>query len=350
MVHEIIVPRISSNTDAAVITKWLKKEGDRVAKGDPIFEILTEKATVLVESEFDGILHKALYKENSTVYVAKCVGLIADKDEDVSKIDLKKYTYEEKIQKNKILTTPAAKKIIEEKGLDIEAIAKQKKSGIIREKDVMAFLNTKPTSYKDMEIEAIKDNFVNIIPSSVSIRVNTTTLKEKIKNIEKNKGVRTTIGEVVLYSMSRTIKDHSIFNSFYSDNKIKKYDKVNIGLVVGIDDTIFVPVIRESDKKSIEEISKEVKQLVMKSIKKTLGIDDIKDCTITLTDMSSSDVIDFSPLINKNQSCIIGISSEYSVGEKSYMNLINVFDHRVANGMTAANFLTSIKKNIENLD
>ena len=349
MVNEIIVPKVGTNAETAVITKWLKNEGDTIRKGDVLFEMVTDKATFSVESEFTGILYKIFFRDGSTAPVARCVAIVVKPGEDTDAINLSSYILkEEKIEEKKVFSTPGAKKLAEERGVSIEVVARSKGVSLVREKDIIDFINSMVSNTKMMEIEALRDNYTKIIPSSVTIMVSTHNMRKKIRLLENK--LRITLGELVVYAISRCIRNYDYFNSFYSGNEIKKYSNVNIGIAVSLDEKLFVPVIKNADNKTLEEIAGEIKNFAIKTIKGRLDLDDLKDGTITVTDLSSSGVVAFQPLINKNQAAIIGIASEYKATSENFINLILTFDHRIANGMQAAEFLASIKTYLEGLN
>ena len=136
-----------------------------------------------------------------------------------------------------------------------------------------------------------------------------------------------------------------MFNSFYNDNGIAEYLEVNIGIAMDIDDGLKVVKIPNTNKLHLLETEEALFQLANKYIDKKLSTSDLTDITFTITDLSSFGAISFTPLINKNNSAILGVSK---IDEKlNRINLSLAFDHRVTEGKIAAIFLSNLKERVE---
>jgi len=150
---------------------------------------------------------------------------------------------------------------------------------------------------------------------------------------------------LIIYESARLLVKFPMFNSFYNDNGIAEYLDVNIGIAMDIDDGLKVVKIPNTNKLHLLETEEALFQLANKYIDKKLSTSDLTDITFTITDLSSFGAISFTPLINKNNSAILGVSK---IDEKlNRINLSLAFDHRVTEGKIAAIFLTNLKERVE---
>jgi len=357
MGSKIFIPKIGANIESVEIGKIFVKKGDVVKKGDNLFEMTTEKATFDVEAEISGKILSLNCKENDELNVLDEIGFIGDEREKIPelKISTKQETFD------RIKATPAAKKLIKEHGLDLKIIS-SKISGIIKEKDVLEFVQNQR---KDIKIEKIdfrkKAEIKNLLKtqeyiySSVTISISAKKIKQKVKDYSDKYKIRLTILEYISYAIACSLKKFTKLNAYYTSNGICTYNNINLGIAVDINENLIVPVIKDANKLNLLKFSSRFNELVMDIIKGQIEVEDLRDGTFTITDLSSYGALHFNPVINANQSAILGVGAEYDScffkdNKLIYdpkINLILAFDHRVIDGKYALRFLREFKEDLE---
>jgi pyruvate/2-oxoglutarate dehydrogenase complex dihydrolipoamide acyltransferase (E2) component len=166
-----------------------------------------------------------------------------------------------------------------------------------------------------------------------------------------------TSGNLVSFEVAKALKKFPELNAYYdsSEEKIVSFGSVDLGIAINLDgDNLIVPVIKGVDSMELGDFVRANNDLIMNAVRGKLSAEEMGDSTFTITDLSSSGVYDFSPVINKNQSAILGISSTHDSvsldgGKIVYdpkIHLTLAFDHRVIDGKKAAMFLNEVKKNL----
>jgi len=410
--HEVIMPKLGLTMESGVIEKWHKKEGDKIEKGDVLFEVMTDKVTVEVEAYDSGYLRKILVKEGEEVPVTEIVAYIGEKDEklpldtekkgkpakegaklakeEVKDTGKKSVTEKEKIEKieGKIKISPLAKKIAIDRGIDINKIGKGSGPGgrIVKE-DVLKFAESKGGEVKkestreksvafttDIKIKSTiqlkgmrkiiaermsysKTNIPHIVINAVADTTDFVKLREMAKDrLSKNYGIKITYTDILLKICAVALRENIEVNSTLQDNNYIIYEDVNIGLAVSVEGGLIVPTIFNCDELSILDISKKRIELLDKVKNEKLTPDEVKNGTFTLTNMGMFGVRSFSAIINPPQAAILAVGEIYDspsfVNEKienrSFMNLSLSCDHRIIDGALGAKFLQRIVELIEN--
>ena len=357
---KIYIPKMGANINNAIIVKLYFKKGDKVKKGDILFEIETEKSIYDIEAEGSGTILALECREGDNFHVLDEIGFIGVENETVPELQVS--SIKEKSEKSSldIKSTPAAKKLATAHNLDIISVFKDYQK-IIKESDILEYLDfLKKTNVTMQEIPARKKIEINniasnkeYIVSSVTVSVSSIKIKNEVDKIKKEYFININLGEYLCFKAVQLLKKYPLLNCYYNSGKFMIYKDINVGLVINVDGQLLVPVIQDAEKLPIEKFIERYKQLVMKSIKHDLSADEIKDSTFTISDLSSYNVLNFNPLINFRQSAILGISSEYDSckfanGQIIYdpkINLTVAFDHRVADGKYVADFLNEFANN-----
>jgi len=199
-------------------------------------------------------------------------------------------------------------------------------------------------SQKVMEIQALTNN-QNMITSNFCVKVK---LPANFFNREQTTAfdnLKNNLTPLILKYLYTLLKKFKEFNAFYHDNCIHYYNYINIGYALDLDKGLKVANLGDLGKKTCSEIISIIFDCVSKYIREGFSIKDLSGTTFTVTDVSAEDVLFFSPLINKFQSAVLGISSIDSDNMSFLLNL--VFDHRVTEGKKAAQFLKELKNEIE---
>ncbi len=411
---EVIMPKLGLTMETGLIEKWLKKEGDKVEEGDILFEVMTDKVSLEVESYNKGILRKILRVEGEEVPVTEVVAYIGEADEEMpdkkeaslsdkasaaeEKTDT---TKEEKVEragpapqeeqaetsKKKIFITPLAKKKAKELGIDYvqEAIKGSGPRGRIVKEDILSLarsarpqaplskgpdgLGALPAIYSVTDLKGTRKIIANkmtlskqtiphIIISAVANVSDLKLLREKA-NIHAGNlfGLKITYTDYIIKAASLALRSNIGLNSSLSEDKMRIYDDINIGLAVASDDGLVVPVIYQADSLCLTSIAQRRAEIIEKAKKKSLKMQDISGGTFTISNLGMYRIRSFTAIINPPQSSILTIGEIYkdtfvdeddNIGVGHFMNLSVAVDHRIVDGADAAKFMHALVQLIEN--
>ena len=369
IIQEIRVPKESVNDNSLTVVSIPFPNGHKVNKNEVILELETSKAIITIESEVEGYL-EYLCKTGEDVNVNSIV--IKIWDTQIIEIPQK-----EQVQKSgaivvevnnnisPIFSNKANKLILENQinkanfvGLDFvneELVLNLiNKNDSKQEKLIPKNANNFDIKLENVEITNISNNKKREIEYLESVQqsglVSTINNDIDIENIfeNTNKGIKYLTDSIlpfIIYETSRLLLKYPIFNSFFYDNKINHYNYINVGVAMDIDDGLKVVNLKNSNNMTLLEIDKMVYDLALKYIDKKLTSEELTNTTFTITDLSSFGALSFTPLINKNNSAILGISK---IDTKLNRIIISLsFDHRVTEGKIASLFLQELKERIE---
>jgi len=405
MAFEVKMPKLGTTMTEGTIIRWLKKEGDKVEKGEPLLEIQTDKVNLEEECPESGILRKIFFSEGQVVPVGEIIAVITKEgeeyyaeaaDEKINKIkaspaakrvarennvDLKEITptgpegrIVEKDVLNyieKIRATPVAKKIAEEKGIELSKIIKQEGERITKE-DVLEKLKESQTFEERVKkiplsgprkiiAEKMKTSKQEAPHFYLTLSVDMTNvikLRESLsEKIEKINGVKLSLNDILIKAAARALREFPIVNSSLEEGYIVYKEDVNIGLAVALDEGLVVPVIRNADKKGLSEISKESFELINKARSGKLLPDDYQGGTFTISNLGMFGIEEFKAVINLPESAILAVGKiiktpvveeDDEIKIKPIMKLTLSCDHRIIDGVVGAKFLSRVKEILEN--
>ncbi len=374
MATNVYLPQWGMGMNDATIIKWLTKEGDLVKKGDQLVEVESSKVNAEIESPESGKIGKILYEEGQVAKVGEILAIIISENEtlpdennsEASKEDnseIKLPSTSKKI-KETVQITPRARKLAKELNIDISLVKGTGPNGRILDDDIKSFNSDNSKSSEIAEnISGIRKVIATRMTQSNEIPSVTLVSKvvldkfneyQKILISEWRKDkIRPTSQDLLIKCLSNAIKKYPVFNSHYLNNEIKTFDDINIGYAFAAKQGLVVPVIKNTEKKSIIEIAKTIREY--SKIEKTgFKPEHFSDGTFSITNLSSTVVDYFDPLINPPQVGIIGIGrtlNEPSIDQgelkdRKVAHISLTFDHRVVDGFPAAKFLEEIIKNI----
>jgi len=391
--HQVIIPRFDPAMKTGRIIKWLKNEGEAVNKGESIAIVEGEKTVFEVEAPEKGFLRKILYPAGSEIEVLKPIALIGELNEAIpqeliEKVEAKIEEAKKPIEKpfikpvKHVKASPLAKKLAEEYGVNLEEIEGTGPGGRITKEDVLNAVKKQSLTVKPFLTEAsiagLKPPLIaKIIPLSRTRKTiaerllyslheaasTTIVASVNLENLlEYREKIKASLGEVsltafIVKAVAKALETHSIFNSTLEKNEIKIFEEINIALAIHTEDGLVTPVIKNSNKKSILEISNIIKELTNKAFQRKLSIEEVTGGTFTITNLGAYDVEIFIPIINPPQTAILGVGkiekkpivvNEEKILIKPIAVLTLVFDHRVVDGVPAAKFLQEIKRLLEN--
>ena len=395
MAEIINMPRLSDTMEEGTLAKWFKKVGDSVKEGEILAEIETDKATMEFESFYDGVLLHIGIEEGSTAPVDSIIAVIGSKGEDISSIisggndikeepqpevkeepqpEVKKVSASDELT-DRIWISPLARKLANEKGIDIKLVKGSGDNGRIIKRDIDSY---KPQNYSQ---------FIQPSPSiteSSTESQNSTMRKAIAKRLSDSKfsaphyylniecemdnmisfrkqfintqNIKISFNDVIAKAVSLSLARHPKVNSRWYDDKIVFYDHVHLGVAVAVDDGLIVPVVKYANSKALPEINKEIKDFAERAKNKKLTPAEIEGSTFTISNLGMFGIESFTSIINQPNSAILSIGSiiekpivkngDIVVGNT--MKLTLACDHRTVDGATGSLFLKTLKEYIEN--
>ena len=393
MATTVIMPKLGLTMKEGTIEKWLKQEGDRVEKGEPLVEIITEKLNFQYESPASGILRKILHPEGKVVSVTTPIAIIAEEGEalpefEASKPDVPKEApmptaavqSEKKEHRERIFASPVARKTAQEKGIDLSLLKGSGPDGRITQADVLKAAERVQTEgvkhsvpmqkpedkliplkgIRKIIAQRMTESFQNIPHFYLSVEVDMSAvqdLKEKLKDeVEKRAKVRLTLTDILVKVVASALKEHPIINSRFEGDQIRLLEEINVGVAIALADGLIVPVVHRADQKSLTEIASAIRTITKRARRGKLSLEDVGGGTFTLSNMGMLGIDKINPIINPPECSILGVGrtvekpvargGEIKIKPMAWFSLSS--DHRIVDGAAAGLFLSHIQKIIEN--
>ncbi|WP_394139049.1 dihydrolipoamide acetyltransferase family protein [Cytobacillus oceanisediminis] len=272
----------------------------------------------------------------------------------------------ELILKNRKKATPLAKEIAKQQEKDLTTITGSGHKGKIQKQDLLVLEQSQEKQYMNYDglRKIIGDRMThsaqNVPQVTLHCDIDMTEVvalrKDLLPNIEKRTGFRISYTDIFVKFAAHTLKKHPILNSSFRGGKIELHSAVNIGVAVDVPNGLVVPVVKEADKKTLSELTSEIKRLVRAAQANKLSFEQISGGTFSISNLGMFAVDSFNPIINEPESAILGIGrireqlvqKEGSIQAISQVTFNLTFDHRVIDGAAAARYLTDLKNALEN--
>jgi len=370
--HIVIMPKAGITVESCIIGEWLKKVGDQINRGDVLFTYETDKASFECEADASGTLLEIFHEAGDEVPCLEGVcsigvpgGAAAASGSAVS---------------------PRAKKMAAEAGVDASQATGTGPNGRIIARDVETLIANAPAAapaavaaapapaaaaeaeYKDVKFSGIRRAISKSMHTSLSTMAqltHTTTFDasailayRKMLKAAGEEYAGITLGDIILYAVSRTLKNHPDLNAnMLDDNSIRLFTPVHLGVAVDTPRGLMVPTIRNADKMSLLEISKAVKELAAECRDGAISPDKLSGGTFTVSNLGNMGVESFTPVINPPQTGILGVCGTVDRVRKGKdgaieiypaMGLSLTYDHRAVDGTPAARFQKELGQNLEN--
>ncbi len=403
MANAVIMPKAGITVESCIIGAWEKKVGDKISVGDILFTYETDKASFECESTEEGTLLEIFFSDGDEVPCLVNVCAIGSEGDDVSALRPNSETApaeaeapaEVKEEPKKASpeiavptlsgdgnspVSPRAKKLAERAGVNPSLAFGTGPNGRIIERDIRELINSgvvasksettsaPETEYEDIKFSGIRKAISKSMTKSLSTipqlthntsfdATNIMALRKQFKAMGgEYAGV--TLGDIILFTVSRTLKNHPDLNAnMLDDNTLRRFKSVNLGVAVDTDRGLMVPTIFEADKKSILEISAEVKELAAGCKEGNISPDKLSGGSFTVSNLGNLGVESFTPVINPPQTGILGVCNiterprKGEAGIEIYpaMGLSLTYDHRAVDGSPAARFQKELGFNLENI-
>ena len=434
MAKVVVMPKLGLTMTEGTLSAWKKSVGDAVSEGEALFDVETDKLTNTIEASASGVLLQILVEEGSTVPCLEPVGIIGQAGEDVSGLIAAKAAPSpeapaapaasaaapavERKAGERVIASPAAKRLAKEKGVDLtlvtgtgpngriteddvrnymaapaapaaEEAAKTKASplaaavaadlGIDLDKigakdrvlaeDILRYLESTREKAEETQREelvpmdgmrkAIAKNMLNSHMTSPTVTANLSVDMSAMKAYRaqlKAKDIKVSYTDLLVKFVAKALTEYPLLNCSVEDNKIRYKRYVSMGVAVALDNGLVVPNVTDADKKSLTEISKEIKELARLAREGGLPMEKLRGGTFTITNLGMYGIESFTPIINQPEVAILGVTTmeDRAVVRKGelvirpMMTLSLTFDHRVVHGSVAAEFLQRVKTLMEN--
>lgn len=359
-----MMPRLSLTMKEGTVGKWYKREGESVEKGEPIVEVVSEKATYDLEAPSSGVLRKILVEAGVDVPVNAVIGVITLPDEPFSEAETIAETQEtaEAESEKRVPASPAAKRLAREHGLDLSTVRGSGPEGRIVEEDVQRIIEqsagTAPKVKQTIPLSGFKKTSAERLSMSFRTAPHSTIIMETdvSKAEELHQKAQVSYTAIIVKAVAKALSELPLINSTLEGDRIKMYEDVNVGVAVATENGLVVPVIHNADKKPLKEIDLAIKELTEKARQAKLTREDLTGGTFTITNLGMYDVAFFTPIINPPEAAILGIGKiiekpvalNAKVEIKPVLTLSLSYDHRIVDGAPAAQFLQRVKEKIEN--
>ena len=424
MSEKIVVPALGESVTEATVSRWLKSVGEKVNSDEPIVELETDKVNVEVPSPSNGVLENISVNEGDTVEVGTLLGSIgvsaiktSEKKEKKYKPPLKKEEDEvprifeeenEKKQKkekpvqeklilkeskeelplvldeevktedypNEKIASPSARKIANEKNINLKNIKGTGKNGVILKEDLLSLMGSRPAPNKRKATHGPEERI-----KMTRLRM---TIAKRLKEAQNNAAMLTTFNEVDMFQVIQmkndyknefqkkystklgfmsffvkacvsALKNFPAINAEIQDGTIVYKNYYNISFAVGTDRGLVVPVLRGPDEMSFADIEKNIASLGEKAREGKISIEDLQGGTFTITNGGIYGSMLSTPILNPPQSGVLGMHNiierpvvkNNQIVIRPMMYLALSYDHRIVDGKEAVSFLKNIKESLE---
>ena len=363
MVTKVVMPRLSLTMKEGMVGKWYKKEGDTIEKGEPIVEVISEKATYDLEAPDSGVLRKILVGEGVDAPVNAVLAVITAPDETFSEAEMLAEEAPQAVGEveKRVLASPAAKRLAKEYGIDLSLVKGSGPEGRIVEEDVRRFVEETrgilPKVKEVIPLSGFRKTTAERVSASFKTAPHSTIMMEigASKAAELHEKLQVSYTAIIFRAVARALCEKPIVNSTLEGNQIKIFEDVNVGVAVATEYGLVVPVVRNADKKSLKEIDTTIIELTEKARQGKLAREELTGGTFTITNLGMYGVEFFTPIINPPEAAILGVGKmtekpvviDGKVEVKPMIMLSLSYDHRIVDGTPAAEFLRIVKEKIE---
>ncbi|MGX5683477.1 2-oxo acid dehydrogenase subunit E2 [Chryseobacterium cucumeris] len=403
-VEIITMPRLSDTMTEGKVAKWHKNVGDTVKEGDLLAEIETDKAVQDFESEFNGVLLKQGVEEGGAAPVDSVLAIIGPAGTDVSAVGAPKAAgqpaekpaeqkaetkTEEKAapaanssSSDRVAISPLAKKMAQDKGVDINSVQGSGENGRIVKKDIENYQPAaKPAAsapaasaapvavsfVQGEDTETPNSQVRNIIAKRLSeskftaphyylmVEINMDKAIEARKEINSLPDTKISFNDMIIKATAIALRKHPQVNSSWAGDKIIHRGNINIGVAVAIPDGLVVPVLKNTDQMTYTQISAAVKDMASRAKSKGLKANEMEGSTFSISNLGMFGIETFTSIINQPNSAILSVGAiiekpivkDGQIVVGNTMKLSLACDHRVVDGATGAQFLQTLRTYLE---
>jgi 2-oxoisovalerate dehydrogenase E2 component (dihydrolipoyl transacylase) len=406
----IAMPQLGESVTEGTVGNWLKQVGERVEKYEPLCEVTTDKVNSEIPSPVAGVLAEILVEPETTVPVGAGICRIdesgasptaarsgVDKIVERPVVPAKSHAHgngvPDELDLLRARSSPVVRRIAEEHGVDISHVTGTGIGGRVTKRDLLAYLESTPSiepppSAPEPEVALVRtqvrlepgDEVIPLTPMRRAIAEHmvrsertaphvTTVMEVDMTNVvayraarkaefARREGIELTYLPFAIKAVTLALREHPRLNAIWDEERIIHRAAINIGVAVGLEDGLVVPVIRHADRLSIAGLMHAVADLAGRARAGTLKPDDVAGGTFTVNNPGTFGSIVSTPILVQPQVAILATEAIVKrpvvigdmIGIRSMMNLSLSFDHRVLDGLAAARFLQQVKSWLERVD
>ena len=416
MAKTLMMPKMGFDMEQGKIVRWLKQEGDAVKRGEKVAEIETEKVTIEVENFDDGILHTIVAQEGEEVPVGQPIAVVAQPGEAVdlaalnitvsaapatetaapasngaAAVEAPAPEAPPAAPAGRVRASPLARRLAAEHGLDLASITGSGPLGRIERRDIEAARAAPPVAppppaapapipapalaaatgpeYEDIEPNRMRAAIARAMTLSkpgaphfyVTVPIDmgaTMALRKQLAALAPDESAQPSLNDMVVAGVARTLRNVPDLNAWFIDGKVRRFRRVHVGLAVSLDEGLVVPVVHDTDTKSVYQLAAETKALIERTRSGRNRLEDFEGSTFTISNMGAltRDVEEFSAIINPPQAAILAVAASIrqpvarddQIVIADIMRVTLSVDHRVGDGAKAVAFLVELKRIMEN--
>jgi pyruvate dehydrogenase E2 component (dihydrolipoamide acetyltransferase) len=398
MASEVKLPRLGQGMESGTVTKWLKNEGDAVAKGEPLYEIDTDKVTQEVESDFAGVLLKIALREGEAP-VGQTIAYIGEAGEEVAAASEPEAAPQPEevsdtlkvsdtvpeaprapeappaptTSNGRIKASPLARRLARERGIDLSSLSGTGPEGRIVAKDVEGAearpaTPPAPAAVPTGDIESvpltnIRKTIARRLTAAwqapvfqLTVTADMTRANELVARArELNPDVRITLTDLLAKVCAQALMRHRDVNVQYTEDALLRFPTANVGIAVAAPQGLIVPVLRSVERLALAEVAAVRGDVVGRARDNKLTTQDLEDGTFTISNLGMFGIEQFVAVLNPPQAAILAVGATVdtpvarsgAVEVRPIMTLTLTVDHRAVDGAEGADFLRTVKTFLE---
>lgn len=396
MATKVVMEALSPTMEEGRLVRWLKPEGASVANGDTLAEVETDKAIMELVARGDGVLRRQLVAEGATAPIGTLLGVIAAPNEDIAAlvgapspapavaapapaaVAPEAPVAVTTSESERVRSSPLARRLAAERGLDLHAIAGSGPNGRIVKRDldatvapatpaapVAAVPVTAGADYTDIALTQIRRTIARRLAESIgpvptfylTAELDVERVSEMRKAMaELGDDYKVSVNDIVLKAVATALAQHPEVNAHWLGDRIRQFARVHLGVAVAIDEGLITPVVFDADKKRLRDIAREVRELATRAKARRLKTEEYTGSTFSVSNLGMFGIDQFTAIINPPEAGILAIGAVEAkpvvVGEavvvRRRMRVTMSCDHRMIDGATGAKFLATLRRLIEN--
>jgi len=407
MATEVIMPKVDMVMDTGTLVEWLKQEGDLVEKGEPLFVIMTDKASIEIEAPASGVLAGVRAKPDDVIPVSEVIAYLLEPGEELpggaeappaqapAQEPAAPPAAEEEAAvvppaAGKVRTTPVARRLASELGVDLSQVPGRGPRGRIQKEDVLAFAQSQPEVARGTVAAAAAPALRVPLPSarrkqtvplagprkiiaermaysaftaphiSLSLSVDMTEASRLrahlLEPLQQRTGLRLSYTAILARAVASALPRHPFLNASLDGDEIVLWEDIHLGIATSLEEYLIVPVIREAQNKDLEQLAAELARLVERARSRRLTPEEMTGSTFTISNLGMFGIEAFTAIINPPESAILAVGKIVDqptdiagqIQLRPTMHLTLSADHRIVDGAAGAGFLADLKATLEN--
>jgi pyruvate dehydrogenase E2 component (dihydrolipoamide acetyltransferase) len=399
MAYEVVMPQMGADMKEGTLIRWLKNEGDEVTRGEAIAEIETDKANIEIEAFEGGVFRKTLAQPGDVVAVGQTIAVIGAADEDISMYEAGKAPEPAMAGAARpapaaapakgapaavgaaprgdghIRASPVARRIAEEKGIDLSRVSGTGPEGRITREDVESFLQTRaaapekppesPREAAPVAMSRMRQAIARRMAQSkreaphyyVTVVVEMTEAQRLRSQLNDTLGetAHVSVNDLLVKASAKALQRYPIFNTWFVDGQVQQQEAQNVCIAIALDEGLIAPAVLDCGHKSIVEIAQASRSLAERTKSGSLKPEEYSGGTFTVSNLGMYGIEELIAIIQPPQTAILGVgrvsprpvAREGAVEVAEVVTLALSGDHRVTDGAQGAQFLGEIKRLLE---